>query len=31
MAAAPILTSGAIQRSRTVFVNAGRTRKVYDL
>jgi len=30
MAAAPILTSGAIQRSRAVFVNASRARKVYD-
>ena len=31
MTATPILTSGAIQRSRADFVNAGRTRKVYDL
>jgi len=31
MAAAPILTSGAIQRSQADFVNAGRARKVYDL
>lgn len=31
IATAPILTSGAIQRSRAVFVNAGRLRKVYEL